>query len=293
MAIVKINKEALYNLIEELEATQSQISKAEKMLHISMELARDGFTAIELDSVSDYNDAVESIGMAYEKMLGYKTQVGSSLYYFKGIRAILEEFETEYANKDIDDLLDSVEGGKELLSFLHFTSKEEGGVSLYFDLDGKKVTISEMVNSFYTYTGASMNANIEGRIMSSQMGTSFDDAMQDNLLQGVNGFVSNTLNEGYFSGFSDDLLSRLSNEVGTEVGSIITASTPVMTPSSRANSNLLTMGVAVGVGLLGAYTLTEHLPRNKKKYKTREEVTFSIQEMIKRDLQNKENGKDV
>ena len=292
MSNIKINKDSLYSIIEELETTQSQISKAEKLLHISLELARDGFTAIEEDSISDYNDAVESIGIAYEKMIGYKTQIGSLVYYFKGIRTILEEFETEYANKDIDDLLDSVDGGKELLSFLHFASKEDGSVSIYFDLDGKKVTISEMVNSFYTYTGASMNANIEGRIMSLEMGTSFYESMQTNLLQGVNGFVSNTLNGGYFSGLDEELLTRLSSEIGANVGVAVT-NTPAVGIQTSTKTNLLTMGAAVGAGLLGAYTLTEHLPINKKKYKTREDVTLSIQEMIKSKLQYQENGKDV
>ena len=283
MSNIKIDKEQLNSSIKELEAASVQLSNAVQTLRISGELARNGFTVIEEDSIEDYNSNVENITIAYEKMIGYKTQINSVIYHLKGIRTIVEEFELEHANKDIDDLIASVSGSKELLTFLHFEKTDDGKTQLYFDLDGEKRTISEMVNSFYTYTGASMNANIEGRIMSYKVGTSFDEATQKSLLDGVNGFISGTRDNGYFSLLKEDILQNLENEMGTSANTQLSS----ITIPSEVKTNvgqIVASSVAVGSGLIGAYALSKNISKDKK-YKTRDEVTLSIQDMIKDKIQ--------
>lgn len=283
MSSIKINKDGLNSSITELELASTSLSNALKMLHVSTNLARNGFAIIEEDSLEDYNSYVEDITIAYEKMIGYKTQMNGLVYNLKGIRTIIEEFEQEHANKDIDDLLANVDGGNAFLHLLHLEEKPDGSTLLYFELDGKKVTVSEMVNSFYTYTGASMHANIESRIMSSKVGASFDEVAQKSLLDGVNGFINSTQENGYFSLLQGENLQQLDKDLGTSVGSTLSFSS-VSSRDKGSGGQALASFVAVGASLVGAYTLTDKISKEKK-YKSRQEVTLSIRDMIQNKLQ--------
>lgn len=281
MSNIKMNKESLNTSIKELELTSVELSKAVQELHTAVSFARSGFSVIEQDSVEDYSTYIEDVFISYEKMIGYKTQVNALIYNLKGICTILEEFELDHSNKNIDDLIANVSGGNELLQMLRFDVDETGNKMMYFDLDGKKVTVSELVNSFYTYTGASMHANIESRMMSSKVGTSFDEAAQKELLENINGFISGAQNKGYFSLVHMPKVQNLEKELGTTLGS---AHTFANYSSENIVGKMIASGVAVGASLVGAYTLTEHLAKEKQ-YKTREEVSLSIQDMIKSTLQ--------
>ena len=150
---------------------------------------------------------------------------------------------------------------------------------MYYELDGKRVTLSDMLNAFYTYSGVSMSANVEGRYLAEQLGMEFDDSYQVDIMKGVNGFMSEAVDNNYFGVADLGSINEAANSLGVELqqnasfDSILNEYGSDYDPDKIASlkdalggdvNSVLTIGASVGASLIGAYTLTENLDFKKK-----------------------------
>ena len=77
-------------------------------------------------------------------------------------------------------------------------------VIYYLDPNGEEITLSQLVNCFYTYTGMAISSQLEGFLKASQEGVPFDAEYQMGLLNEVNGTIDALKDVGAFGVASND-----------------------------------------------------------------------------------------
>ena len=74
----------------------------------------------------------------------------------------------------------------------------DSSVIYYLDENGAEITLSQLLNCFYTYSGMAISAQLEGFLRASQEGIPFDAEYQMGLLNQVNGTVDSLRDVGAF-----------------------------------------------------------------------------------------------
>ena len=74
----------------------------------------------------------------------------------------------------------------------------DSSIIYYIDENGAQITLSQLLNCFYTYTGMGITAQLEGFLRASQEGVPFDAEYQMGLLNEVNGMVDSLKDVGAF-----------------------------------------------------------------------------------------------
>ena len=241
-----------------------------------------------LEQIATYNNCNNSV-------IGIQSRISSCRERIYGLGLALQKimdsvkaFEDSHKVVNIEEIVNGLINSGEIDTSVFNAEKfsyelnDDGTYVMYYDLDGQKVTISDMVNAFYTYTGMSMNANIEGRYLAEQMGVEFDESYQMNIMNGVNGFMSDAVTNNYFGVASEESINAAADSLGIELSDNVNFDSILNAYGSNYDedqinglkntmngdvNSLLTMGASVGAGLLGAYTLTENLDFTKKAVK--------------------------
>lgn len=81
----------------------------------------------------------------------------------------------------------------------------------YIDENGAQITLSQLLNCFYTYSGMAISSQLQGFMEASAKGVPFDAEYQKGLLNQVNGTIDSLKNVGAFGVASDQDIIGLSD----------------------------------------------------------------------------------
>ena len=153
-----------------------------------------------------------------------------------------------------------------------FANKENISVELvngvevvYYELDGEKLTIAELTNAFYTYTGMSMDTMIQRGIQFNDFGANL--ASQMKILDDVNSFVGNATRASAFGVASREDILNTARDLGVSTDLSSVESILASSPNNDVNSHLTTSSAVAGFALLGAYFVTNGLSTEKEEEK--------------------------
>lgn len=233
--------------------------------------------------INTYNGCSNRVAEMASRISNYKSSFEGLKSSLESIEKAVREFEESNKVVNIDQIVDGLinSGQIDTSSFDvdKFSYEVVDGVTvMYYELDGEKVTISDMINAFYTYTGMSMSANIEGRYLAEKMGVAFDENYQMNILNGVNGVMDESFTSNLFGIADIDSINAAAGSLGVTLNDDNDFNSILNTYGSNMNlsglnsvigagnvNSLVSYGSTVGAGMLAAYTLTENLDFKKPK----------------------------
>lgn len=236
--------------------------------------------------IDTFNTCKKNVAAISTKIGNYASGFNGLIRALQAIRDAVQEFEDSNKVVNIEELVNMLinSGQIDTSSFnvekFSYEVNDDGTHVMYYELDGEKVTISDMLNAFYTYTGMSMSANVEGRYLAEKMGVEFDENYQMNIMNGVNGFMSDAYSNSYFGIADMDSINAAAGSLGitldedndfnsilnTYGGNLNVSGLNSVLGTDDVNS-LVAIGSSVGAGMLAAYTLTDNLDFKKPKPK--------------------------
>lgn len=238
--------------------------------------------------IDTFNNCKKSVVAISSKLGDYASGFNGLIRALQCISDAVQEFEDSNKVVNIEELVNMLinSGQIDTSSFnvekFSYEVNDDGTHVMYYELDGEKVTISDMLNAFYTYTGMSMSANVEGRYLAEKMGVEFDENYQMNIMNGVNGFMSDAYSNSYFGIADMDSINAAAGSLGitlddnNDFNSILNTYGDNLNVSglnsvlgSEDVNSLVAMGASVGGGMLAAYTLTDNLDFKKPKPETK------------------------
>ena len=156
----------------------------------------------------------------------------------KSINLLISEFD----RGENFTLVDAFSDNKNIKVVVDEETKEE--LIFFVDEDGNEISMSELLNSMYTYTGITMDAMVEAAIKAEEDGYDFSLGMQNAILNNVNSLVGEVKSSGILSVVSEeDILAvdaKLSGEETYE--SILTKSNGDGTLTGSVSSNGTNVG---------------------------------------------------
>lgn len=189
----------------------------------------------------------------------------------KSINLLISEFD----RGENFTLVDAFSDNKNIKVVVDEETKEE--LIFFVDEDGNEISMSELLNSMYTYTGITMDAMVEAAIKAEEDGYDFSLGMQNAILNNVNSLVGEVKSSGILSVVSEeDILAvdaKLSGEETYE--SILTKSNGDGTLTGSVSSN----GTNVGKEAIKAYVLSD-IPENPEDYKYAKVIYSQLDEVI-------------
>lgn len=206
-----------------------------------------------------FNKALDGINEVVGKITNTVAEITNVSTAINKVNAAISEYEAT----DVT-LAEAFENQEDIV----VETNADSGVDVVYFLTptGEKITISEMVNSFYTYTGMSMNAEIQGKLLADAMGKDFDASAQSQILDGVNSFVSKANANGAFGVASKMDIEWALKVNGVEADGVNSVLNKVKNSDaaykdklSNQLNTLVASDALVGSTLLAAYTLTDSL----------------------------------
>lgn len=229
------------------------------------EVKEDGgwFWKLLWDWTGDYDDFMRRLGKVQEKNNTMKSGGKVKLENLSNALAELQLLIETFDDPNAFSLRNAYEG-KENVSITYNADGVE--VLVYTAPDGTQYTMSEMLNAFYTYTGMSMDGQLQGYLYAQQNGVEFNAAYQSNILAGVNSTVGSINNIGGFGvASSQDILgvnSYLSQDPSYRSMLEIDANGQLVNNTGGSwYSNM-----EVGSSYLSTYTIADYLIDPNKAY---------------------------
>lgn len=234
--------------------------------------------------INTFNNCKKNASNIASKIGAFSSGFSGLLTSLQNLHNAVKEFEDSNKVVNIEELVDILinNGQIDTSSFnvekFSYDVNDDGTYVMYYELDGEKVTISDMLNAFYTYTGMSMSANIEGRLLAEKMGVEFDENYQMNIMNGVNSVMDESFSSNLFGIADMNSINAAAGSLGITLdenndfnsilgkyGSNLNVSGLKSVVGSDGVNSLVSMGSSVGAGMLAAYTLTDNLDFKKPK----------------------------
>ncbi len=133
----------------------------------------------------------------------------------------------------------------------------DGVETVYYDFDGEKLTIAELTNAFYTYSGVAMDSQVQGYLGDSSFAT--NAVLQKQALDDVQAFVGTAQTARAFGVASMTSIQNVAESLG--VNTSLTEATSVLNDKVDTNiqSYITSQASVAGFALIGAYALTSGL----------------------------------
>ena len=155
---------------------------------------------------------------------------------------------------------------------------------IYYEVDGQKYTLSELLNAFYTYTGMSMSTVVQGAILADQMGLTDDeyagekgDAVRQAMLDQVNALTGFAAKARLYGLATQADQEQMANAVGIKLPAYTTVENALDLIGDDETKNkykgmlgtalngiggLSTTAASVFGGAMGAFGLAAFLNKN-------------------------------
>ena len=181
------------------------------------EVKEDGgwFWKLLWDWTGDYEDFMERLRIVKELNTQMKNKGKVKLDNLSNALNEMQQLIEAFDDANTFSLANAYQG-KENVEIAYTEDGVE--VIVYTAPDGSRYTMSEMLNAFYTYSGMSMDGQLQGYLYAQANGIEFNAAYQSNILAGVNSTVGSINMSGGFGVASEkDILgvnSMLSQNPG-------------------------------------------------------------------------------
>lgn len=189
----------------------------------------------------------------------------------KNINLLINEFD----KGENFTLVDAFADNKNIKVVVDEETKEE--LIFFVDEDGNQISMSDLLNSMYTYSGITMDAMVEAAIKAEEGGYEFSTGMQNEILNNVNSLVGEVKGSGLLGVVSEeDILAVDAKLSGDETyESILTKSNG----DGTATGSVSSAGTNVGKDALKAYVLSD-IPENPEDYKYSEVIDSQLGEEV-------------
>lgn len=146
---------------------------------------------------------------------------------------------------------------------ISFGSGSDGTTVIYYiDADGREVSLQELTNAFYTYTGMSMDSQMKGYLTAQENGVEFDENYQKNIQLAVNANIGDIQTAGGFKVASEqDIIGvdeYLKEDINYKSYLAYDAEGKLARDTGATNAN----NMAVGSDALSKYTMTDYINGN-------------------------------
>lgn len=211
----------------------------------------------------DYNNAYNTFRSnlldVYNKTTEKENGELSNLTSLKNAVVGLDKLINEFDVATAFNLQDSYESDNSI----SFGSGSNGTTVIYYlDEDGKEVSLQELTNAFYTYTGMSMDAQMKGYLTAQENGVEFDENYQKNIQLAVNANIGDIQAAGGFKVASEqDIIGvdeYLKEDINYKSYLAYDAEGKLARDTGATNAN----NMAVGSDALSKYTMTDYINGN-------------------------------
>ena len=212
----------------------------------------------------DYNNAYNSFRSnlldVYNKTTEKENGELSNLTSLKNSVIYLDQIINEFDVATAFNLKDSYKSDNSI----SFGSGSDGTTVIYYlDEDGKEVSLQELTNAFYTYTGMSMDSQMKGYLTAQENGVDFDENYQKNIQLAVNANIGDIQAAGGFRVASEqDIIGvdeYLKEDINYKSYLAYDAEGKLARDTGATNAN----NMAVGSDALSKYTMTDYINGNK------------------------------
>lgn len=144
-----------------------------------------------------------------------------------------------------------------------FGSGSDGTTVIYYmDADGNPISIQELTNAFYTYTGMTMDAQLKGFLEAGKNGVDFDSTYQQNIMNAVNANVGDIQAAGGFKVASEKDIIGVDEYLKEDINYKSYLSYDAEGKLSRDTGGTNANNMSVGADIINEYTLTDYINGN-------------------------------
>lgn len=208
------------------------------------------------DWTGDYEDFMRRLGKVQEKNNNMKNDGKKKLDDLSNALNEMQQLIEMFDDANTFSLANAYQG-KENVEIAYTADGVE--VIVYTAPDGSRYTMSEMLNAFYTYTGMSMDGQLQGYLYAQANGIEFNSAYQSNILAGVNSTVGSINMSGGFGVASEQDILGVNAELSQNPGFISYVQhdgNGKLTPNTGGSWY---SGMEVGSSYLTTYTIADFI----------------------------------
>ena len=169
--------------------------------------------------LNKYGNMVISLKNKSSDFKAFTSRVDKILKKLVNIQTKINEYENSNSVINLEELISDIakKEGVSLTSFDFEVDSNGYTIMYYVDKDGNKISISDMVNAFYTYTGITMNSAVATNYYLETTGNNNSGKfleMMESLIDTTTKNVNEWLKSGYFGISSSESTIAAANSVG-------------------------------------------------------------------------------
>ena len=169
--------------------------------------------------INKYGNMVISLKNKSSDFKAFTSRVDKILKKLVNIQTKINEYENSNSVINLEELISDIakKEGVSLTSFDFEVDSNGYTIMYYVDKDGNKISISDMVNAFYTYTGITMNSAVATNYYLETTGNNNSGKfleMMESLIDTTTKNVNEWLKSGYFGISSSESTIAAANSVG-------------------------------------------------------------------------------